>query len=93
MESRVLLVVCYIANIFADLSKALVIGEMGTSPIPEKRECVFENARILVEKAHGYVLTHYVPPASVLLDVCCFLAVYQGSILLENTMLSKEICS
>ncbi|XP_043231254.1 inositol monophosphatase 1-like isoform X3 [Amphibalanus amphitrite] len=37
-----------------DLSKSLVIGEMGTSPIPEKRECVFENARILVGKAHGY---------------------------------------
>ncbi|KAF0302526.1 Inositol monophosphatase 1 [Amphibalanus amphitrite] len=36
------------------LSKSLVIGEMGTSPIPEKRECVFENARILVGKAHGY---------------------------------------
>ncbi|XP_043231249.1 inositol monophosphatase 1-like isoform X2 [Amphibalanus amphitrite] len=37
-----------------DLSKSLVIGEMGTSPIPEKRECVFENARILVGKAHGF---------------------------------------
>ncbi|XP_037090142.1 inositol monophosphatase 1-like isoform X1 [Pollicipes pollicipes] len=37
-----------------DLSKALVIGEMGTSPIPEKMDCVFHNAQALVAKAHGF---------------------------------------
>ena len=36
-----------------DLSKSLVIGEMGSSPIPEKKECVLHNARVMTEKAHG----------------------------------------
>ena len=44
-----------ILSYLADLSKSLVIGEMGSSPIAEKRECVYNNAKVMMEKAQGYV--------------------------------------
>jgi len=36
-----------------DLGQSLVIGELGTTPNPEKQKATFANVHTLVEKAHG----------------------------------------
>jgi len=37
-----------------DLGQSLVIGELGTTPNPEKQKATFANVHTLVEKAHGF---------------------------------------